>query len=662
MLKKEYFPKRQVHLDFHTSPDIDNIGGNFSKENFQAALKEGNVESITVFAKCHHSMCYYPTKVGTMHPHLNFDLTGAMIDAAHEIGVRAPVYITAGWSHQDADKHPEWRMINKDGTELTMGDFEPDATDDTPKPQCHWYMLCINDGGEYAQHIYDITTEICQRYEVIDGLFYDICGFGEACYCESCIKGMKEMGLDPSNDDDANKYYIIKRSAFMQKCNDILKKYHPDATVFYNGNGANQYKTYAHDYQTHYEMEDLPTAWGGYDKLPMRAKYFGKKNKGIIGMTGKFHLAWGEFGGFKSGDALKFEIALMALYGAGASIGDHMHPDGLLEKQTYKNIGKAYRYLEQIAPFCYGGTPILDIGIYASDNVDANEGVSNILLQNQLDYDVVTDDNFKCYKMVIIPGKATFEKETLSALEEYVKDGGNLVLMADALVENGKFLLDLGIEYIGESEFDCDYLVPKTENYNLPDAPMLCNYPGHRISAPDAKVVAEFITPYFKRTYAHFCGHKNTPHNKKSKPYPAIMAKGNVVYIAHPLGEEYLEYGSPYHKNYFMLALDLVHKDRVLRVEGLGAQGRCTVIDQSDKKRYCLNIAYASPIRRGVAEIIEDIIPVYNIGVEFKTDKKIKKVYVGLTKEKVRFTQKEGKVRFVLPELKCHESVVLEYK
>ena len=45
------FPKRQVHLDFHTSPDIPGIGSNYSKENFQAALKAGNLDSITVFAK-----------------------------------------------------------------------------------------------------------------------------------------------------------------------------------------------------------------------------------------------------------------------------------------------------------------------------------------------------------------------------------------------------------------------------------------------------------------------------------------------------------------------------------------------------------------------------------------------------------------------------------
>ena len=97
-------PTRQVHLDFHTSEDIPGVGSAFSKENFQEALRLGHLNSIPVFAKGQHGWCYYPTRVGTPHPTLapGFDLTGAMIDAAHEMGVDCPVYITAGWSAQDA--------------------------------------------------------------------------------------------------------------------------------------------------------------------------------------------------------------------------------------------------------------------------------------------------------------------------------------------------------------------------------------------------------------------------------------------------------------------------------------------------------------------------------------------------------------------------------
>ena len=56
------YPRRQVHLDFHTQPDLKNVGAHFRKEQFQSALREGNVSSITVFARCYHGLCYYPTK------------------------------------------------------------------------------------------------------------------------------------------------------------------------------------------------------------------------------------------------------------------------------------------------------------------------------------------------------------------------------------------------------------------------------------------------------------------------------------------------------------------------------------------------------------------------------------------------------------------------
>ncbi len=50
---------------------------------------------------------------------------------------------------------------------------------------------------------------------------------------------------------------------------------------------------------THAELEDLPTTWGGYDKLPLEAKFHLGKGTPIVAMSGKFHKAWGEFGGFK---------------------------------------------------------------------------------------------------------------------------------------------------------------------------------------------------------------------------------------------------------------------------------------------------------------------------------------------------------------------------
>ena len=60
--------QRQVHLDFHTSPFIGDVGRDFDPQVFAARIEEARVDSITVFAKGHYGMSYYPTKVGTQHP------------------------------------------------------------------------------------------------------------------------------------------------------------------------------------------------------------------------------------------------------------------------------------------------------------------------------------------------------------------------------------------------------------------------------------------------------------------------------------------------------------------------------------------------------------------------------------------------------------------
>ena len=83
---------RQVHLDFHTSEHLFDIGNKFSKEQFQSTLKLAHVDAVNLFAKCHHSWSYYPTVVGRMHPNLSFDLLGAQIEACREIGIKVQIY------------------------------------------------------------------------------------------------------------------------------------------------------------------------------------------------------------------------------------------------------------------------------------------------------------------------------------------------------------------------------------------------------------------------------------------------------------------------------------------------------------------------------------------------------------------------------------------
>ncbi len=655
---KNILPKRQVHLDFHTSPLIHGIGSNFCEDDFTKKLKDANVESITVFAKCHHGYCYYPTKVGTMHPGLDFDLTGAMIDAAHKIGVRAPVYITAGRSILDIELHPEYLAKNKDGS-FKNANYEDIHSDDEPIPDGAWQHLCMSN-PHYLKHIYDITEEVCERYKNLDGLFYDICFVGGPCYCDECIKGMKERGLDPDNISDAQKYYDDTHFEFMTKIREILDKNNPDATLFFNSGGANIYAPHIHPYETHYEIEDLPTAWGGYDKMALNAKYFENTDSFYMGMTGKFHTDWGEFGGFKTKDALKVEAASMAMYGAAISVGDQIHPDGALDEETYDNIGYAYSYHKQIEPFCYNGKHITNIGIYLSSNRDANTGLSNILLENQLDFSIIHNGNFHEFDLVIFPDGIVLSNEEVNKLNEYINSGKKVIISGHSLIKDNKFQIDTGLEFISEPEFDKDYILMNNASDNIPKTPFLVYNPGNIVRNIDAEIIAECIPPFFSRTYGHYCSHRNTPYDKNAKKYPAMTKKENIIYVANDIPASYKTAGCVFHKNYFIKALELL-KFKPIVETNMYSQGRVTLIQQADKHRYTLNLLYASPVKRGKYEIIDDIVPLYNIDIKLNLKNKIKNLYDGVTGDNIKYKSFDGYITFTVDKLECHKVIVAEY-
>jgi len=331
---------RQVHLDFHTSEHIPAVGSRFSKRQFQEALQIGHVNLINIFAKCHHSWSYYPTEVGVMHPTLTFDLLGEQIEACHQIDVRAPIYYTVGWSATDAEEHPEWCVRNRDGT-IAVTRWPAGAAPDDPRPYGSWKYMCPT--GDYKALMLAQTEEICRWY-VTDGLWYDITNTYPVCFCENCLRGMTDEGIDLDDDGAVLAYSAQKWERFRRACTGLVQSHHPDAVLYFNGttklhgpNGNIRFRTYGDN--TQHDLEDLPTTWGGYDKLPLRARHFQTTGTPIVAMSGKFHTSWGEFGGFKHPDAIRYEAAAMVAFGAACNFGDQLHPLGEMDLDTYRNIG-----------------------------------------------------------------------------------------------------------------------------------------------------------------------------------------------------------------------------------------------------------------------------------------------------------------------------------
>ena len=113
---------RQVHLDFHTSELIGNIAGKFDSAQFTCFWRDAHVDSVTVFARCHHGMLYYHSKrfPERVHPHLQNNLLVDQVQACRESQINAPVYITVQWDYYTALHHPEWLAMDASGNPFSV--------------------------------------------------------------------------------------------------------------------------------------------------------------------------------------------------------------------------------------------------------------------------------------------------------------------------------------------------------------------------------------------------------------------------------------------------------------------------------------------------------------------------------------------------------------
>ena len=638
---------RQVHLDFHTSEWIENIGSEFDKKDFQDKLKLGHVDSITLTAKCAHGWSYGDSKTIERHPHLSFDLLKEMIDAAHEIGVLAPVYLSVGLDEKNVRNHPEWLIRGKD--ERTT--WVPSLMD------AGWHRFCIN--NPYQDIVLEQIREVVENYDP-DGLFLDVSSV-IPCYCQSCVKTMISRGQDPA---DVENVWNLAQEVFTKFAARVLELVHgikPGLPIFHNGGHIQRGRRDLIAGDTHLELESLPTGGWGYDHLPMSALYV--KNLGLeyLGMTGKFHTEWGEFGGFKHINGLRYETSQFLAYGAHCSVGDQMHPDGSMDAATYELIGKAYCEVEDKEPYVRETRLVQDIALlslealgsdrnqhnlvamaeketlgeeYYSENLlsqaqRSDVGALRLLRECGFLFDIIDMDmDFNAYKVILLPDYGTIDPKLENKLNAYMAQGGRLYLSgySGKLEHTDRFMKGIPLVYEGTAKYQPLYIKPAFEMKNFSRSAFVVYGMAHEVTLKEGADVwqsAEFQAPYFNRAPLHFCSHMHAPCSNEFYK-TAIFQNDRFVYVAFHLFEEYNENGSFIIKDIFRYTMDaLLKTDKTLNTT-LPSQGVVTLARSIREPYYINHLLYAVPVQRGEdIEVIEDIVPVYDIRVELRVPEKI---------------------------------------
>lgn len=331
-----------------------------------------------------------------------------------------------------------------------------------------------------------------------------------------------------------------------------------------------------------------------------------------------------------------------------------------MDMPTYENIGHAYACVEQIEEYGLDGRPCANLGVFLSGSEPDDQGVANMLMENQIDFEVVAPGaDLNRFAALVLPGAAFLDEATAARIDAFARAGGGVLVLGESGLDRARarFTLDVGAVYVGPGTYELDYLIAGPDlATGLPASPFLNYTAALKATLTDGVAPAAIREPYFNRTYGQYCSHQNTPYRTEEATHPGAWRKGSPVYLPHRLGEMYYHHGAKVHRQLFLNALRLIYITQIVETR-LPSAGRVALTHRPDRRRYVVHLMYAPPLQRGRCLVIEDIPTLYDVPVRLNVPETITHAYLAPTK--VEFPLNESNL--IVPEVTGHQAVVFEY-
>jgi hypothetical protein len=526
----------------------------------------------------------------------------------------------------------------------------------------------------------------------VDGLWLDIVD-AQDCSCWYCRQGMVSQGLEPSNRVDRIAYGKQVLHTFERDMTAFIHDHDPDLLVFYNAGHVGPRHREMMDWFTHLELESLPSGGWGYLHFPVAARYARTLGVDYLGMTGKFQTSWGDFHSFKNRAALEFECFHMLALNAKCCIGDQLHPRGEICAHTYELVGSVYEQVAAKEPWCTGAMQVAEIGVLTPEEFDPAlhrsgmdwkpiRGVTRMLQEGGHQFDILDSrSNFEQYRVLVLPDRIPVTDPLKTRLQEYMAHGGAIIAsFASGMdAERTRFNLDeLGVRLAGEGPRDAqgnlvrgrqypgnaylEYIVPRDPiAQQLPKIEHAMYMRGMEISPEEGtEVLADVVSSYFDRSYKAFCSHRQTP-SSGQVGRPGVVRKGRAIYFCHPIFGQYQTRAPRWCKQLFLNALAILLPEPLVRIDAPTAT-IAALNSQIDEKRWVLHVLYYVPERRCEEfDVIEDVVPLYDVPVSIRTGRAPKCVRCVPSGEILEWEPEGLRVCFTVPEVVGHQMIELAF-
>jgi hypothetical protein len=635
-----------IHFDFHATEACREIGRNVTAKMIETVIKKVRPDYIQCDRKGHPGFSSYPTKVGYPAPGFVKDQLRIWREVTARYGVALYVHHSSVWDTNAIKHHPSWARIDENG--------KKDKNN-------------ISVFGQYVDKLLiPQLKELCDEY-CIDGVWTDgDCWATCQDYNKKVLKLFKERtGIKsvPRKPEDPYFFEFTEfcRAGFRAYLNHYvsqLHKHNPDFQVC--GNWA--YSSFMPEPVTaevDFLSGDYPLT-NSVNAARMEARCLVHQGKPWDLMAWSFVSRWGE-GNFstKSVPQVQQEAAVVLSQGGGFQLYFTQKKDGSISQWQMDLMAKVAKFCRARQRFCHRAKPVSQIALLYSSKAFYKQnsrlfstwdqhlvlpirGVLQCLLDSQNAVDIVMehhlDGRMKDYPLIVVPECLYLEKTFKKQLLDYVKSGGNLLLVGPSSA--AMFQKELKIKLAGKAE--------SKENW-LKYGDWMCGLKTLSQNVRLGKGAKEFGRLYGENDYIG---------QSSSAASIAVYGKGRIAAVYVNLGERYCKARTVVSRDFLNALVRELYPKPLVEVKG------SHYVDVSvsclDGKLTVNLINTAGPHGDDDVYVFDEIPFVGPLHVTIRTGKKPKKLTLQPDNQKLHYTFSGGVIRTVIPQLTIHSIIMVE--
>ncbi len=329
--------------------------------------------------------------------------------------------------------------------------------------------------------------------------------------------------------------------------------------------------------------------------------------------------------------------------------------------------------MEQKEPWCIGALPVTEIGVLSPDRFEgtgrggiapAIKGCTRMLQELGYQFNIIDEqEEFAQYRLIVLPDHVAWSPLLEERINAYIASGGAVLGTGSSGLnpETGTFLhLGSEVSSSAENPYEPDFFVPNDQvGKDLPDDQYVMYRKGVLLETSNpALILAETNSPFFNRTWEHFCSHKHAPSTGVSV-YPAAVRDTAVIHLSHPLFSTYDEFDPHWLPVIVRDCISLLMPSRIISHDGPSSL-LVTVNRRGDDTFVLHLLGYVAERRAEAFDTVRDVIPVHDTQLTVDVSRQVEQVRLVPQCTDLAFAETaDGKITCTVPVIDGHQMLEL---